>query len=135
MMRVERCRDAAVIAGLQRSIFSECDRVGFSGREWWIVKDTDAKEAVAFAGLREFGTYAFFCLAGVLKKYRGQGLQRRLIKAREKWAREYGKTSCITYTLLNNHKSSNNLIECGYRLYSPEYQWKGAGVLYWRKVL
>lgn len=137
MLRVERCYDAEIVELLQRSIFSECDWVPFAGREWWIAKDVvcGKSHTVAFAGLREFGNFAFLCLSGVSKMYRGQGIQRRLIRAREQWARRNGKTACITYTLASNPVSSNNLIRCGYKLYSPEYAWKGNGVNYWRKTL
>ena len=51
----------------------------------------------------------------VLPKYRGKGIQRRLIKARETWGRRQGAEVSLTYTV-NNPVSEENLKKMGYSL-------------------
>lgn len=51
----------------------------------------------------------------VLPKYRGKGIQRRLIKARETWGRRQGAQVSLTYTV-NNPASEANLKHAGYTL-------------------
>jgi GNAT superfamily N-acetyltransferase len=70
----------------------------------------------------------------VLPEARGQGLQRRLIGARERHARALGMAWLVTDTY-QNPASSNSLIAAGYRLYEPAQPWGARGTLYWRKRL
>jgi GNAT superfamily N-acetyltransferase len=104
--------------------------------EWWLANDTTGG-AVAFAGLRasksEAGAY--LCRAGVHPMVRGNGLQRRLIKAREAWARKQGLRFLVTDTVYGNHWSANNLIEEGFRMYNPIAPWGSDDSSYWRKEL
>jgi GNAT superfamily N-acetyltransferase len=102
-----------------------------AGSRWWIVDD--AGSAVAFAGVRIMPSEgcAFLARCGVLPEYRGQGLQRRLIAARLRYARRF-RLPAITYTKPSSVESANNLITCGFRLYSPARLWAGR-VLYWWK--
>lgn len=72
----------------------------------------------------------YLARAGVALAHRGQGLQRRLIRARQVYARRRG-LGCITYTVRWNPKSVNNLIACGFRYYEPENAWGGRDMLYW----
>jgi L-amino acid N-acyltransferase YncA len=58
----------------------------------------------------------------VCEQMRGCGLQRKLIKARERWARKQGYTRAISVVDYNNLYSANNLIKCGYLLRKP---WPG----------
>lgn len=102
---------------------------------WWLVWD-DEGDAVGFAGLKLLDDdMAYLCRVGVLPGARGKGLQKRLLRARERFARECGWTNAITYTAITNPASSNSLISAGYKLYLPEYAWAGKDVLYWIKKL
>lgn len=101
---------------------------------WWIAYC--GKKAVAFAGLTPTKApgYHYMCRAGVTKKHRGQGLQKRLIQARLKKAKEIGAAMVVTSTY-ENPSSSNNLIDCGFRMYTPNNGWGATGTSYWQKAV
>jgi GNAT superfamily N-acetyltransferase len=98
---------------------------------WWIVYQ-DGLPA-AFAGIRDVKRqpdYGFFNRAGVLPAHRGRGLHHRLIEARVRKARSVGWKYVVT-TTYDNNRSANNLIEHGFRLYTPVNEWMCDGTLYW----
>lgn len=102
---------------------------------WWLVFH-DGKP-VAFAGLDPYTqtpNVGYLCRAGVLPAHRGHGLQRRLIRVRERKARVLGWRVLVTDTITNPH-SANNLIACGFRLWEPPKPWANNGAIYWRKEL
>lgn len=74
--------------------------------------------------------------AGVLPIANGQGLQRRMIRLRESWARQQsGAQEMLTYVAPRNYQSMVNLLRCGYRFYEPNYPWGIEGGHYFRKEL
>jgi GNAT superfamily N-acetyltransferase len=75
------------------------------------------------------------CRAGVVRSHRGKGLQKRLIRVRERKAREHGWKWLITDTASYNVASSNNLAACGFKLFRPSRPWGHDDGLYWRKAL
>lgn len=100
---------------------------------WWIMYyDSDP---VGFASISPSRTYpnigVYLSSAGVLSAHRGKGLQRRLIRARLKYARSLGKKWAISETVLNP-SSANNLIACGFRSFQPENPWSYKDAHYWR---
>jgi GNAT superfamily N-acetyltransferase len=100
---------------------------------WWIVFDEG--EPVGFAGLHrsnKFGDTGYLCRSGVMSKYRGKGLQKRLIRVRERRARQERMVWLISDTY-ENPPSTNNLIACGYKTYIPREPWGADGVTYWVK--
>lgn len=102
---------------------------------WWLAYDQG--EPVAFAGMRQartWSTAAYLCRAGVLASHRGQGLQRRLIRARVAEARRAGFKQVIT-TTFENPASANNLIREGFLTYLPQTPWGADGTVYWLKGL
>lgn len=103
---------------------------------WWVAYEGD--HPAGFAGLYEsssdVGT-GYLCRAGVLPAFRGRGLQRKLIATRERKAKSLGLTALCTDTIPGNPASSNNLIACGFRMYTPAYDWAGPDACYWRKTL
>ena len=87
---------------------------------------------VGYATAREVpGVCLFLNSAGVRYHWRGQGLHKRLIKVRTKYAKRNGLVA-ITYTSPDNIVSANNLISCGFKLYTPANEWVGPNFLYWR---
>lgn len=104
---------------------------------WWLVYTDEFKSPIGFCGLTmayrspEIG---YLKRAGVLRAYRGLGLQRRLITVRERKARRLGMTSMITDTT-DNPPSSNSLIRSGYRIFEPAYRWAFKHSIYWKKDL
>lgn len=141
MIRVHRIRTLtdAWVAELDR-----LDRVCLAGDdpypkradgcEWWIAEA--GQGPLAFAGLRwiDDGGYVFLCRAGVLPGHRGQGLHRRLVRARVNRARVLGAKSVITYTVPSNADSSRTLVRQGFVPYTPQDPWVG-NVCYWRRDL
>ena len=98
------------LLALQMAIFPEDDEVYPSDGYWWMVRD--GREPVAFATLRLVPSWqgsGYLARCGVLAGYRGRGLQRRLLAARERLARQIGLARLLT-TTLNNPVSANNLI-------------------------
>lgn len=103
---------------------------------WWIAYVYQEKEPAGFAGITPSSIgpgVGYLKRAGVLPAHRGMGLQRRLLKVRERKARSLGWASVITDTT-DNVPSANNLIKAGYRLFSPE-PWAMEHSCYWRKDL
>lgn len=106
-----------------------------AGDFWWVAYDKD--QPVAFAALRpssQFSNVGYLSRCGVVPSKRGQGLQRRLLLARERFARRQGWTHLVTDTR-GNPASSNNLIRCGYRMYTPSSPWGFDDACYWIKAL
>ena len=103
---------------------------------WWIVYDAHNLPC-AFAGLvssvRWLDT-GYLCRAGVLPSHRGQGVQKRLIRARIRQARALGWSWLITDTY-QNPASSNSLIATGFKLFEPTKPWGAIQTLYWRLKL
>jgi GNAT superfamily N-acetyltransferase len=103
---------------------------------WWIVYDS-LNLPCAFGGLVpsvRWGDTGYLCRAGVLSGYRGQGIQKKLIRARVRQARALGWRWLITDTYLNP-ASSNSLITCGFKLFEPSKPWGATGTLFWRLKL
>lgn len=134
--------------GLVLSVDSQLFSEGYACHDhprtlWWVV--TDGLEIVAYAGAEEWKIDDEHALnltrAGVLDAYRGRGLQRRLIRARIRYARKIGCQEVWTYTHWRNYPSANNLLRCGFSMWAPAF-WGGCEVdfeptswLYWRRGL
>ena len=109
---------------------------------WWLVWDANEPKAlkpspIAFAGFVHAASTpgaGYLKRAGVLKAFRGQGLQGRLITVRERKARVLGLTTMLTDTT-ENPASSNALIKAGYRIMEPSYRWAFEHSIYWKKDL
>jgi GNAT superfamily N-acetyltransferase len=110
---------------------------GLSGTYWWVVEHQT--QCVGFAALWPSVRTPFtgyLARAAVHPIYRGRGLQRRLIRVRERKAKALGWAAMVTDCLPTNLHSANNFIACGYRLYKPEVSWAAyENPLYWRKYL
>lgn len=102
---------------------------------WWMVYH--GSEPVAFAGMWRSGSQenaGYMCRSGVLKEHRGHGLQRRLIRARERAARRKGWKWMISDTT-ESPASAVNLERCGYRPFNPAKPWFRKDTIYWRRAL
>lgn len=104
----------------------------------WFVAEVDG-EMAGYAGLKLLPyKEAYLARAGVLEKFRGLGLQKRLIRARERYAVRQGSEMMVTYTANSNWPSIKSLMFEGYHNYEPAkgVAWAGReGFLYWRKSL
>jgi GNAT superfamily N-acetyltransferase len=128
--------ELTAVADFDRKLFPGDTPVTVPGSLWWLAWARSTP--VAFAGLRpcrspENAGTGFMCRVGVLPKYRGRGLQRRLIHTRLAAARRLGITHVVTYTLPSNPASGNSLKRAGFRLYWPDYQWAGPRAIYWQR--
>ena len=102
---------------------------------WWLAYLD--KEPVAFAGMVPSVRYAqagYLKRSGVSAAHRGQGLQLRFFKVRERKARQIGWTMLISETT-NTIYSANNFIRAGYKLFEPKERWAFQTSLYWKKEL
>jgi GNAT superfamily N-acetyltransferase len=101
-----------------------------TGTAYWLLVDLDTNEPVGFASAKKLRNVVYLNRAGVLPHANGRGLQRRLIKARLRWAKKIGAVCAITYTVYDNHPSICNLLKCGFKFFHPEYAWAGRAVHY-----
>jgi GNAT superfamily N-acetyltransferase len=104
--------------------------------DWWIAYDR--KTPVAFAGLWPSLTSpgsGYLCRSGVLPEGRGHGLQRRLIRVREREAKAKRWIACLSDVDPTNAPSMNNLFACGYRAFRPTSPWCGDAWVYVRKII
>jgi GNAT superfamily N-acetyltransferase len=135
--RIRKCEPEAVkdIAD-QLLVDEDSESVWTLDGEYWAVVD-QAGTQVGFAGLRASRRWTdcvYFHCAGVSETARGHHLQRRLIRARLRWAAGAGYLYAHTYTLLTNPASSKSLVACGFRPYWPTWPWAGR-VCYWYRRL
>jgi GNAT superfamily N-acetyltransferase len=107
---------------------------------WWVA--VAAGEIVGFASARLLeDSNALLNSAGVLRSWRGQGIQKRLIRARVRWAQRAGARRAVTYTMPHNAPSANSLIRCGFRHFTPAVPWFRCcgqceeSVVYWAREL
>lgn len=127
------------ITELDKICFPGDYRVRIPNTWWWFVYDADG-DVAAYAGLRECTQICnrglgYLCRAGVIEKYRGNGLQKELINARVRYAKRLGLKQAVTYVSPSNLASANSLVACGFRLYNPTYRWGGKDCFYLRKIL
>jgi hypothetical protein len=99
---------------------------------WWAARRPNGFP-VAFAGLKRRGFVWELVRAGVAPEARGEGLQLRLIRAREAFVARAGGGLVTTYTAAHGLASANNLIRAGYRLYRPREAWGLPGSLYFSR--
>lgn len=96
----------------------------FNDGVWWVaMRGTDA---AGFSGVIPSSLIPgalYIKATGVLEKYRGHGLQKRMYRAHIAWARQRGYTQIVTETIHDNAASGNSLISCGFRMFNPETPW------------
>jgi GNAT superfamily N-acetyltransferase len=125
--------DRLVITKLQRTCLPD-DEPYFPDNGWWWL-GLDGKQVAAFCLLTKSSNWVdtvYLARSGVLPAWRGNGLQKRMITLREKFARQQGYRWMISDTT-DNLPSANSLISKGYKLYSPARPWGYDATLYWRK--
>lgn len=129
-----RAIDRAVLPG---NYFEDPDM----GNLYWLAELRD-KTPVGYCSVRptqyDPTHTAFLSRSGVLPPYRGQGLQRRMIRVRVAWARRMSFQHVITYCGTYNVPSATNLIKEGFRPWWPPDSigpWAGEDVIYFRKTL
>lgn len=114
-------QDIEVIKKMHKRIFP-CDNFGIQKKDllgivWWIIYINN--RPVGFSGLiidkkRKHGHVTW---TGILKKYRGNGIHKKIITIREVYARRTGLKYITSYIHRDNIISANNLIKSGYMLF------------------
>lgn len=120
---------------LQRLTLPEDTPLGYDLGFWWITRIDDVP--AAFAALTPSTRYAdcmYLSRSGVAPSFRGMGLQKRLIRVRERFARSLAMNWLVSDTT-DNPASANSLISCGFRIYKPAHPWGPDGATYWRKKI
>ncbi len=119
--RATSAEDAALIAGMDRVCFPLDTPAAFAGARWSIGWDGDTPASYcAWKTVDHDGVaVGFHYRGGVLPGYRGQGLQRRMLRLREEEMRQDGRIKAVTYTDADGAASMRNLIAEGYRPYVP----------------
>lgn len=101
---------------------------------WWTGEDDNGLACYCGLDMYPDGS-GFLCRSWVRDDLRGHGLQRRMIRIRERFGRtRCGMYRCVTYTAPGNNASANSLIACGYRLYTPDHEYGCEGANYWCKA-
>lgn len=122
-----------IIAPMDREIFPIDRKVPIKSLDvaYWLVRVDGVPAGFAAAKYLPTHQMVYLMRAGVLPDFRGRGIHDRLISVRLRWARRLGAEAVITYTLVENVNSSNNLFDKGFRLYRPETTWAGELANYW----
>jgi GNAT superfamily N-acetyltransferase len=100
---------------------------------WWTATDA-LGICTGFAGLVHsvrWSDAGYLCRSGVLPACRGQGIQKKLIRARIKKAKQLGMNWLVTDTR-DNPASANSLISCGFKMFNPSVPWGFKDTVYWR---
>lgn len=133
MLTIRRVDDGNPVAS---GMFKEMLDTDMKPTDWcWLAMDGDLVVGFASAGPVNLPRWLYLSGAGVIRSYRGHGLQRRMIAVREAAAKRAGCKLVVTYTARDNYPSANNLIRCGYRLYAPEVPFGFSDALYFQKAL
>ena len=107
---------------------------------WWgafFKKGRSLGDPVGFGGMcssHSFRNVAYLSFCAVEPEFRGLAIQRRLIRARTRYAKRMGYEFVVTDTCMNP-ASANNLIACGFRMYTPQNPWGLYRSVYWKKEL
>ena len=111
-------------------------RPALEGAAWWVAENEHG-DLAGYAGAKlckDSPGCVYLCRAGVLPAFRGHQLQRRLVRARERWARAAGNAYIVTDTY-RNPASANTLIACGFKMYQPAVPWSYPDACYWWRSL
>lgn len=131
---VRQTKDIEVIKELHREILPGDEFYERDTNRYWLAFCDGVLAGFCIATVLQ-DRIVFLSRSGVLPEFRGLGIQKRMIQIRLWFARKIKSPAAITYTMKDNHASSNNLVKCDFRLYDPEYPYAGPNVLYWIKMI
>lgn len=122
---IRRTANADVVFALDYKMFWDTPIVDNGHMEYWLVWN-DGKP-IGYCATTNYGEHIFMSRCGVLPEFRGHGLQKRMIRARELF---HGNKEYFTYVSLRNPASINSLISCGYKAYAPQRRYAGDEFIY-----
>lgn len=120
------------VAELDLKCFPVDERWWAEDAVWWLMRAPDGSVA-GYCAARPWkpDNAVYLARVGIMAAHRGQGLQRRLIRVRLRWAKREGYSMAYTYTLPTNPASSVNLIREGMLPFWPSTPWGGDAACYW----
>ncbi len=126
MIRLRLTHNTAMVYHLHRAIFGDTAPWERADAHW-IMEDTslEASREIGFCSAIYYPhtwtttgrSGAFLHRAGILPSHEGMGLQRRMVRVREAWARSQGCEVAVTYTSKDNAPSMANLLKEGYKFW------------------
>lgn len=137
MFRIRRAApdDAHDLIEMMRTCFpAEAVRDPASDTWWVALEDDEPAGFCCLSPSRTRHNSGYLSYAGVMPQFRGNGLQKRLIRVRISEARRREWLSLVTDTY-DNPASSNSLIACGFRLFEPLQPWGLSTALYFQRCL
>lgn len=123
------------ILALDRVLFESSSSPDTNYSNWWGAFYDGQLVGYASSIYYPYLNSCYLSRVGVMSGYRGFGLQKRFIRAREKRAKKDNYYRMVTYTSYDNIISANNLISCGYKLYVPKLFYGVRNALYFQKTL
>lgn len=90
---------------------------------WMATVDGEPAGICSMALLKQNEGWGYFTRAGVLKKFRGLGIHKKMITVRKRLAKKLKLEGIITYAHKDNTASINHLMQKGFIAYIPENQW------------
>ena len=151
-LRKARPSDHAAILKMDGVCFPGDERIEIGDDSWWVAVDPSGSHvgyagAQAWQGTERGGvkTEALFIVrTGVIPSARGNGLQRRFIRAIVAHGKRLGVDEIWSYTAHSNTARMNGLIRSGFATWLP-HTWGGwwrpwrpdgeNGWVYWRRVI
>jgi len=116
--------DLSDIVDLEQECFPLDEHISVKepGTVWWLIRD-EHKKPVAYCGVKymKVDNAFYFHRAGVTPSARRKGLHKRMIRTRIAYVKKEKANGAMTYTSHTNITSANNLIKCGFILWSPEF--------------
>ena len=110
-----------LIKQLNRRIFTDelIDTSRDAQATWWIAYQGD--QVAGYCAILPRGRGGYLARSGVLKDFRGQGLQKQMIALRLRYAREQGWPWVVTDTHKQNEASMRSLEQMGFQPYRPRH--------------
>lgn len=137
MFRIVRTNDHEVAEKLDRRIF-EGESIRLRDHVSWIVNRGRGDWPVAFLSALPSPLCPgalYIERVGVCPSSRGRGLQLRLMRVAERYARAQGIRRMVSYTRSDNIHSANNFIRADWRLWDGWDDPPSRTILYWEKRL
>ena len=116
MYKIVKTTNEDLVQDLHDELFPGTE---FDGDDFWVVREGNTPVGFATGRASTVGHWYFLARAGVLKAHRGQGLQKRLIRVREAFAKREGYEGSLTYAANWNTPSIASLLKCGFVIYDP----------------
>ena len=123
-VQLRRTTDLQTVKALHMILFPN-DEFDLKGQLWLAHDETGTPVGFCAARKLRGENGVFLNRAGVLPCANGQGLQKRMIRARIQWAKSIDADYAITYVLHHNHASIVNLLKAGFRFSEPAWKWAG----------